>query len=117
MALRRIGPAVRKELVGTEQSSLLNDGSRKRGQADIAGAVEEQPSRQLSIADIAERCLEVMAQKKSESSTSDEDAGAATATATTATGAADADAGQGKRRQVPWAQRYKELVSYTCLCC
>jgi hypothetical protein len=115
MALRRIGPAVRKELVGTEQSSLLNDGSRKRGQADIAGAVEEQPSRQLSIVDIAERCLEVMAQKKSESSTSDEDAGAATAT--TATGAADADAGQGKRRQVPWGQRYKELVSYTCLCC
>jgi hypothetical protein len=108
--LRQFAPAVRKELERLKNVPPVSDSGRKRRQDDIAGNVEEQPSRQLSI---AEQCLMITQQKmESSTSASDEESGAATDAAATDA----ADAGQGERIQVSWEQRYSELVSDTNSC-
>ena len=101
-ALREGAPQVRNALVAGMENSTIPDDSKKRGQGDISGAVEEQPQRQhhQHIVNVARQCLQLAAQKEAaakEASTSDE---------------VDA-AGHSKRVQMPWQKRYEQLVSYT----
>ncbi len=95
MILRREGQAVKNELVQMEQDSTPLDGSRKRDQCDVSGGVEKQPPKHVSI---AEQCLRVVQLQRHMENES------------TSTDAADA---KPRRVQVPWKQRYGELVSYT----
>jgi hypothetical protein len=95
-ALREGAPEVRRELAEMENLPPV-DAGRKREQGDISGDVEEQPRRSPPLS-IAQQCLQVVQNNTEEEPPS--------------TGAGDA-APCSKRVQVPWQQRYEQLVSYT----
>lgn len=104
-ALREGAPQVRNALVAEMENPTIPDDSKKRGQGDISGAVEEQPPRQhhQHLVNVAKQCLKLAAEKEAakEASTSDE---------------VDA-AGHPKRVQMKWQKRYEQLVSYTVVLC
>ena len=94
-ALREGAPEVRNALVAGMENPTIPDDSKKRGQGDISGAVEEQPQRQhhQHIVNVARQCVQLVAEKEAEGSNVDGD--------TT------------PRVLTSWMDRYEQLVSNT----
>lgn len=97
-ALREGAPNVREELSAMENLTQVDVGSRKRGQGDISGNVEEQPQRpRHDFLAIAQERAQRMIQNNAE----DEEAASSTG---------EGDAAP-KRVQVQWRTRFDQLVS------